>query len=95
MGSRLTIVPMSKREANEFIQNFHRHISLCGHQFCVGASDGGACGVAVLATVARSRMMGLPQSDAGLYRRQSTKKHLFFYTADVGVSGNRWVANAW
>ena len=50
MGSKLTIVPMSVREANEFIQNFHRHSKpVRGMKFCVGASDGDLLhGVAVV-----------------------------------------------
>ena len=39
--TKLVIVPLSKREANLFVENFHRHSKpVRGMKFCIGASDG-------------------------------------------------------
>lgn len=42
MGSRLTAVPLTLREANDFIEQHHRHhTKVVGHRFTIGAQRGG------------------------------------------------------
>lgn len=52
----MTVVPMTLKEANEFVESFHRHSKpVVGHRFCIGLeNDGLLVGVAIVGrTVAR------------------------------------------
>jgi hypothetical protein len=52
----MTIVPMTLKEANEFVTSFHRHSrAVVGHRFCIGLTgDNGLVGVAIVGrTVSR------------------------------------------
>ena len=46
----MKVVPVTLREANEFVKNFHRHNKpVQGARFCIGSSDGdGLVGVAIV-----------------------------------------------
>ena len=57
LGTRMEIIPISLREANEFVKQYHRHHKpVVGHKFSVAASDSGKIvGVAIVGRpVARS-----------------------------------------
>ena len=47
---KLQVIPISLREANEFVINFHRHSKKTrGHKYSIGASDGeNLVGVAIV-----------------------------------------------
>lgn len=62
MTTRLSIVPLSLEEANEFVRCHHRHHGeVVGHKFSLGAATGNAiCGIAIIGRpVARGRDDGL------------------------------------
>ncbi|GIW81476.1 MAG: hypothetical protein KatS3mg105_3283 [Gemmatales bacterium] len=58
---KLFVVPISLREANDFVANFHRHCGRTvrnGGKFAIGASDGdGLVGVAIVGNPLSATLM--------------------------------------
>ena len=50
MAKNLSVVPMSLKEANDFVTKYHRHNKKCaGHKFSIGAMEGDRLvGVAII-----------------------------------------------
>jgi hypothetical protein len=73
----MKIVPITLREANTFVENFHRHNKpVQGGKFAIGAAnEDGLFGVAIV---------GRPIA------RLMAEMLVAFCMDDAGVSGNRW-----
>ena len=84
---KLTVTPISIREANEFVDNFHRHNKPTGGgKFAIGATYAGELvGVAIVGRPV-ARML-----DDGV----TAEVTRVFFTGGVGEFGNKWVVNAW
>jgi len=91
---KLQILPITLKEANEFVTNFHRHNKkVQGARFCLGASyEDQLVGVAIVGRpVARKWTTDLPQKLQEFAQKKIHLKILIpFCMAAVGEFGNKW-----
>lgn len=96
---KLAVTPISLREANEFVENFHRHNKPTqGGKFAIGACFGGELvGVAIVGRpVARMLDDGVTAEVTRVcVVDHAPKNTCSFYTGGVGESGNKWVGSEW
>lgn len=95
----LNVVPISLREAKEFVANFHRHNKPPqGGKYAIGATtDEGLVGVAIVGRpLARKLDDGLTAEITRVCVMESAPKMLVHFCTDVaGEYGNRWGESAW
>ena len=96
----LLIVPITLREANDFVQNFHRHngrTSRDGGKFAVGLEcDESMVGVAIVGNPLSATFMdGFTAEVLRVCTLESAlKAHARSSTRPVGVFGEKWAAES-